>query len=318
MERSKIVAISLAAFFAICFALLLTLSIVYYLRYNKYYYASSSAIDNDIFCKYSEEKCTPQISDQLKKPSELKKNYDNETAKYCADLVARIEICFKANNDFSQHNLPPNLKLCKNLYYKDNVIGFVAICSASRIVWVVFRGTASKEEWKQDFNFTQRDLTFSGPEAQKQLSVRTGEIFTCHEGFLKIYQDLKKKLTEAVDGQQMKKVIVTGHSLGASLATLASIDLSSESYEVSTYVFGSPRVCEYVPSTMFKSFWRINNTTDVITNVPLSVMPNIHKKEIPFAYTHVGKSKEFTKNRLSLTNNHLMAVYIQALQEGLT
>ena len=197
--------------------------------------------------------------------------------------------------------------------FRNKIIGYIASSAISKIVWVAFRGTANEAEWRQDFNFSQVYLELSDTENQRTFKLKTGETLACHKGFLNVFNEFKDKLISSIKNLNPTKVVISGHSLGASLATLASLELAYQ-YQVYTYAFASPRVCDSIPPVT-SAFWRINNTADVIPDVPLSVMPNLQDKDNPYFYTHGGTAMDFTDNRKSLTNNHLLPVYINAIEK---
>jgi len=127
-----------------------------------------------------------------------------------------------------------------------------------------------------------------------------------------IFSEIRPSLMKILEQWHVQDLIITGHSLGAALATLASIELAS-TYNVTTYVFASPRVCDHLPTTSIRNFWRVNNASDIVTQLPLSVMPNLEPEGTPFFYSHGGNSVDFNDNRHSIVNNHLLPVYIDAL-----
>jgi hypothetical protein len=314
MDSTKIGLVVLTTVFGSILLIILIILIVYLSRYNTFYGASRVAIDNNEFCNSQEGMCRLSVVEDLFQPVDVEDGkFEYPTARFCADLVARIELLFYQTNGLTELTMPPNLEHRVSLYFKDKIIGYVASSKISSLAWVAFRGTANEQEWRQDFNFSQSNLDLNDTDEQRTFSLKTGEILSCHKGFLDVFSEFKKDLVRTIKEINPNKVIITGHSLGASLATLASLELSSENFQVYTYAFASPRVCDFIPDSNLASFWRLNNTTDVITNIPLSVMPNIHNKNKPFIYTHGGKTMEFTNNRLSLTNNHLMPVFIHAL-----
>lgn len=116
-----------------------------------------------------------------------------------------------------------------------------------------------------------------------------------------------------IDKDKNKKIIVSGHSLGAGISTVVGADLANDGYKVVVYNFASPRVgdqnfCKLISSLKLKIF-RV-----VIPTLPPSVSPNFKDPENPYQYIHCGILKAFSDSWKSLLNNHLMGVYINALQ----
>jgi predicted lipase len=139
----------------------------------------------------------------------------------------------------------------------------------------------------------------------------------CHKGFLDIYNVIKGEVFDTLDKIKPNKVIVSGHSLGSGIATLASIDLGKKGYEVYAYVFASPRVCnanlQKAVTKYVKGFYRMTNEADIIPTFPWAVMPDLANPDRPFFYDHVGGNATFTDNREALVQNHSLVTYINAL-----
>ncbi|KAG2495124.1 hypothetical protein HYH03_006734 [Edaphochlamys debaryana] len=119
-----------------------------------------------------------------------------------------------------------------------------------------------------------------------------------HRGFVSCYtavhQAVRQAVAEALEqfpAEQRPRVrlVLTGHSLGGALATLAAYDLANiyqnaAQDRVVCYTFGAPRVCngplarvydQLVPNT-----WRFSNVNDVVPMVPL----------VHWSYCHVGRN----------------------------
>jgi hypothetical protein len=86
-------------------------------------------------------------------------------------------------------------------------------------------------------------------------------------------------------------IFITGHSLGAALATLAAArclrDVALKNCQpLALYTFGSPRVGDKVFGTDLKGMFhcRIVNDEDIVTTVP----PTVSIPGLP-AYQHVGQ-----------------------------
>jgi triacylglycerol lipase len=148
---------------------------------------------------------------------------------------------------------------------------------------VVFRGTeidnfwGSVSDWLTDFKIHLR---------------RDNHGNRIHEGFTAalnlIWGSLEARVKEVTARNKSMRVWLTGHSLGAALATLAGYRASvNSSFDVhAVYTYGSPRVGDegfknhFVTSGLDKRTFRFRNNTDIVTRVP------------PFPdYFHVGQSQ---------------------------
>ncbi|KAG2495123.1 hypothetical protein HYH03_006733 [Edaphochlamys debaryana] len=110
-----------------------------------------------------------------------------------------------------------------------------------------------------------------------------------------VFQDVRRAVADVLsrDPEGKWRVVLTGHSLGGALATLAAYDLANiyqnaAQDRVVCYTFGAPRVCngsfarsydQLVPNT-----WRFSNVNDVVPMVPL----------VHWSYCHVGRNVRIT------------------------
>ena len=108
-----------------------------------------------------------------------------------------------------------------------------------------------------------------------------------HGGFLEAYNSVREEILKALKKVLGLPLYITGHSLGAALATVATNHLEGEvigdvalrDQIAACYTFGSPRVGDKDFDRKFKSsIYRVVNTTDIVTVVPLLLM----------GYTHIG------------------------------
>lgn len=168
-------------------------------------------------------------------------------------------------------------------------IGCILNDSLNDCLWVLFRGTQTKQEIQADIDFEKKN--------------------DIHSGFLTMYQKFDLQFTKN------KKLVVFGHSLGAALATLT---ISFTSNPVVGYGFGSPRVGgelfqkKFLPKS--KNWFNIMNTDDIVTNLPLAVMPNLKQINNPLIFNHVGEQIFFTSNWGTWLNNHLLPIYADFLE----
>ncbi|CAF1406694.1 unnamed protein product, partial [Didymodactylos carnosus] len=153
---------------------------------------------------------------------------------------------------------------------------------------ITFRTLESFLNWETNLEFTMID--YNGVPNTK-----------VHIGFYHAYDAIKTQVRSSVYALvqtfPQATVLVTGHSLGGALATLAAIDLKQQ-YEaaiIQLYTFGSPRVgnaafVDYM-YTFFPqgSIYRIVHSNDIVPQVP-TFMEN---------YVHVGIEIWYPNNDLT-------------------
>ncbi len=116
------------------------------------------------------------------------------------------------------------------------------------------------------------------------VSVLQGKV---HAGFRVAYESVAKDIEESVLQLKEMPLYITGHSLGAALATVATQTLEHNPHirEViaACYTFGSPRVGNSHYDIEFKSpIYRVVNTTDIVTVIPLLAMGYIHIGDVRY------------------------------------
>ena len=143
------------------------------------------------------------------------------------------------------------------------------------------------EIWESKSSFV---ITFRGTEPKSPANIATdmnGNLVPCsvgngqcgnvHQGFLNAYLKLQPKLMGFLSNRFSKSstgnVIITGHSLGASLATLAAYDLANKFPTISYKLinFGSPRVGD---SNFKKAFERVASANRVTVERFVNVQSN--------------------------------------------
>lgn len=138
-------------------------------------------------------------------------------------------------------------------------------------------------------------LAFRGTEVTKKVDIKTdiqasrvsvleGRV---HSGFRMAYDSVAKEIEKSVLSLKGIPLYITGHSLGAALATVATQRMEHNprirEMIAACYTFGSPRVGNSHYDIEFKSpIYRIVNTTDVVTVIPLLAMGYIHIGDVRF------------------------------------
>ncbi|XP_046858009.1 lipase-like [Xenia sp. Carnegie-2017] len=137
---------------------------------------------------------------------------------------------------------------------------------------VSFQGSFRTVDWLRDFIIVKK--SYSGCQDCK-----------VHTGFVKAYSPLKDQMFRKLrdlNRNKQEKVLVTGHSLGGAMATLAAVDLINAGYQVDLITFGAPRVgnkafAQYVDRIVKGLNLRVTYLNDIVT-----VVPNV-------GYRHAGQ-----------------------------
>jgi len=248
--------------------------------------AVAYAFSNEIQCPGNA--VCPMTIDGYSRPDDL--DDQKNMANYCSDLVIRIETQGENTN-------VPKMTKGPMLYYLPNQspIGGIWMDDKSTM-WISLKGTTTVEEWTQDLQY-------------HQVSLENGVMI--HEGFDTICNSILDTVKNSITKHNPSNIVITGHSLGAAIATVLGYHLNNPSINLQVYTFASPRVgnkkfCEAV--SLFKLF-RYVNTCDIIPTLPPSVSPNFTNTNQPYIYTDCGTMIPFTKNWNSLLNNHMMGIY---------
>jgi phospholipase A1 len=169
-------------------------------------------------------------------------------------------------------------------------IGYVAVCQdkeeiarlGRRDVVIAYRGTATCLEWVENLRATLTELpNHVGPKEDGQgpmvesgfLSLYTSKTAKCRS----LQEMVREEIARVIEmyGDEPLSFTITGHSLGAALATLTAYDITT-TYEnapmVTVISFGGPRVGNRgFRAHLERSgtrILRIVNSDDVITKVP--------------------------------------------------
>jgi len=138
-----------------------------------------------------------------------------------------------------------------------------------------FRGSVNWANWYANFHLSLRDWPLndlSGADWCRGCKA--------HYGFTEIYEELRPNVHKAIEELNCTRLVLTGHSLGAAVATIASFELrAAQNYQVdATWTFGKPRIgnAEFVNSFeaaadkqgVSPPLWRVIHYHDPVPRAP--------------------------------------------------
>ena len=171
---------------------------------------------------------------------------------------------------------------------------------------LVFRGTQRTAEWIGNIYAVQQD--YINPNTGKSIG-------RMHNGFRRIADSIINPL--AVDAVKAinpdKPCYVSGHSLGAALATVLALDIAlavpALQPNLQVYVYASPRVGnpEFARNyaKILPNSFRVTNLADPIPTMP----PTKMRAE----FVHVGENWAFINQGGDILPNHIVDTYRRAV-----
>ncbi|KAL8861065.1 MAG: hypothetical protein Q9178_002578 [Gyalolechia marmorata] len=145
--------------------------------------------------------------------------------------------------------------------------GYIAIDNVNKMVVLAIRGSISKQNWQADWNMLRGSTDFC-------------DDCRIHRGFRNSWQEIRDAVMEnmkrAVERHPGYRIVVTGHSLGGAVATIAAAELRriDQRFAGTTelYSFGSPRIANKKAARWFSDqarwSWRITSENDVVPRLP--------------------------------------------------
>lgn len=143
------------------------------------------------------------------------------------------------------------------------------VASSADAVLVAFRGTESLGDWLGNLNAISTTRSYG----------------TVHRGFLGAFQVVDSRLRHEMAALSNRPVLLTGHSLGGALATIAAAEWAGQVNISGIYTYGQPAVgkgtfSSFVAQHFAGRFFRFVNDDDVVPRVPPT-------------YVHVGRLFHF-------------------------
>lgn len=174
-----------------------------------------------------------------------------------------------------RYHLFHSVDACPKFYSNDETGAQMYVWKDGKTLHLVFRGTEETRDIMIDLNIV---LSYLYPSSN----------ICVHSGFLKQFKSLENYITNEISENltSIDALHFSGHSLGASLATVASAYYGSiykNIVKTKCHTVGSPRVgnknfCEFFSKNVDEEI-RIANMKDPVTLIPIS-----------YLYSHVPKS----------------------------
>lgn len=221
-------------------------------------------------------------------------DFDPSSPTYATCLYPRNSLLTRLGLSESGYRLTKNLRATSGIGLpgwidrapswvstRSSWIGYVAVCQdkeeivrlGRRDVVVAFRGTATCLEWLENLRATLTPLCDGAMVESGFLSLYKSGTATCPSLQEMIREEIARLLQS--HGDQPLSLTITGHSLGAALATLAAYDIKTTfnpAPMVTVISFGGPRVGNRTFRRHLEQqgtkILRIVNSDDLITKVP--------------------------------------------------
>lgn len=222
----------------------------------------------------------------------------------------------------------------KDKYIHTSVGGDYFLEVEGDTLYLLFECSDDKEDWINNFNFIPDE--HKERENTPKLTLLKGvtkavcdyvkipskpyndmlKKWRVHGGFLKVWNSMKDDIHAYVaerlaNHTEIKKIVCIGYSHGAALAVLATEDMEylyGNTYEVSGFGFGTPRVLwGIVPKEVkhrLRNFTSVRNIPDIVTHVP----PMIFGFRNAGTLIKIGK-----KGKYNLFKAHYSSAYIAEL-----
>lgn len=162
-------------------------------------------------------------------------------------------------------------------------------------------GTESLAAWRADFTISQVPPTGINGYQEGMLM---------HKGFYNVYMAMRNRLWDWYSfNPWVTTLFTTGHSLGASLASICAFDFSNGSTNITNiinYTYGSPRIANVVFAQQFdqqiSTSINVINTEDVVPSLVLAQF-------FDYTYETLGQLVPFIDSGGSLSYNHINSYY---------
>lgn len=199
---------------------------------------------------------------------------------------------------------------------KYNFQGFVAYDTELKSILIAFRGSMDVKNWIDN-------LTFYKTRAFPRLP--SVEI---HLGFYYVYQSVATQLLNGLAKLKTKypqaKLSITGHSLGAAVASICAFDLAlNHNTRIdSVWTFGSPRIGNDAWTQYFHKLipvhYRITHYRDVVPHIPFKWMGFMHLTQEVYYDQTCSSYRVCTEREDKTCSNRCSPLHCDSIVDHLT
>lgn len=192
---------------------------------------------------------------------------DKTLAFTCAKLCQEVYKDFSGLKFETVQDMETDLIQSQDEGFTDTQVAFLHRQGSER-TYVIFRGSDKSIDWMNNIQMRQQVY----PYGDKDTDVRF------HQGFMSAYFAVRDRLLPAVEKIDSPQIVITGHSLGGALATIAALDIQynitskRSGQEISAYTFGAPRVGNKALAESYNrrvpDSFRYIYGWDIVTRVP--------------------------------------------------
>ena len=198
--------------------------------------------------------------------------YDQSVAEIAIRL-AQASYCLHSNSQWNCATCDQSNKL-EYIIDQHNEVVLQGYNSNTRTLFVSFRGSANIPNWIDNIQINK-----ISPYSDKNVQIEAG----FYKAYNYVKSDIMNNLQKLTLKYSTNNLFITGHSLGAAMATILAYDILtlSHNYSITHLItFGSPRVGNQAFVENFRLYsvdsYRITHYYDIVPHVPEEMFGYLH------------------------------------------
>jgi len=222
---------------------------------------------------------TQKSLNQERSLSDTAESYSSDPLGYTSLWLSEFAYCSNGGNfmnlDFAGKSYTQDFVPTAQFAVADDssITGFIGHQASKSAIWVAFRGSSDIENWITNLDFVRMSYPLCSG-------------CSVHEGFYTAQQkaiaDIRNAVAQLHAAHPSYKIVVTGHSLGAALATLTALDLArTYGSGVRVYNYGCPRIFNEAGAN-----WASSGVIDIAARRTHYRDPVPHLPEELFGFRH--------------------------------